>query len=262
MDILNFQIGRSYSFIHVVWKGERYQNLNIKIDIVPAFPFTDKISISSIHDQRSEKDSNNYISIKSEFAKAKYTLSLSMWENELILGLPEPIRLGYKLAKAMRNNACLAPIIPLLIKLGVCHDTEDLITSYQIKTCLFFVLGRDKKSRGRMIRLCTCQNAQMDYQPIDDRNFVEWAIAIFRKMRWFITKAENRAIPHFFLEQRVFIENTPFRKTLFSCDRKFGDIELICCRKQKAMVLVIDQILRILSTSVCQRRGAEIFGHV
>ena len=93
------------------WRGSEYPHLRIKIDIVPVFPFYDNISIPKLSRQTSEKDSKHNVSIKSEYAKTKFALSLSKWENELINDLPESIRLGYKLAKAMRKTIFVAPII-------------------------------------------------------------------------------------------------------------------------------------------------------
>ena len=99
INSLGFYIGRSYSCVRLDWHDVEYPNHNISIDIVPVFPITDKIPIVQLVKQHSEKDSYHCISIKSEFAKAKFTLSLSKWENKLIKDLSSAIRLGYKLAK-------------------------------------------------------------------------------------------------------------------------------------------------------------------
>ena len=159
----------------------------------------------------------------------------------------------------MRKTVVLSPIISKLIKLGVCHNIEDLVTSYQLKTCLFWFLKDELRFKNTLEKVLAIFNFQQNY---DEKDFVDWAIAIYTTMRWFITKGKNREIPFFFLEHKVFIDKTPFLKTLFSCGKEWSDVELICCRKQKAILLVIDQILCVLtkrakSTTIVEQHIAE-----
>ena len=184
----------------------------------------------------------HYITIKSEYAKSKFNLAFCEIENEIFCQLPENIRLGYKLAKAMRNRHIIQDILPKLQTLGVFHDLEDLISSYMLKTMVLFITKR----KG-------------PYECFGD--YIYFTRLIYTLLREFLQ--HNKEIPHFFLIPTPGIE---FKRTLFACNRSLFQPQCYCCRKREAIILVCNEILKTMNifenftAKQEEERGGELEG--
>ena len=153
----------------------------------------------------------------------------SQVENALIKALPLYVREGYRLAKAIRITHVLRPIVPKLIRLGITDDIHNVIRSYHLKTCVFYLTQNHTKN---------------DNDP--NNNLWKWTIAIYRKLREFILLGTTK---EFFnkkrnLLQRKMVKCIHDEKEFTQRCPPYG-----CCRLRKARLLMVDQILRVLCDS-------------
>ena len=154
-------------------------------------------------------------------------------ENRIIQLLPPAIREGYKIAKAMRIVKILQPVIPQLIELGVAGDTQDIVKTYMLKTCVFFITQHDNPDHHD-----------------DSHDCVHWAIRIYEKLRDFL---QNECILGFFADMKgkpeyLYCNESKTSKLSRFPRHKCSDhpSRYECCRQQESMLLITDRILHVL----------------
>ena len=156
----------------------------------------------------------------------------SLVENGLIKALPSHIIEGYRLAKAVRVVHVIKPIVKRLIELGVTLDIHKLIKSYYLKTCVFYLT----------------KHYVYDDSDIERNNRWKWAIATFEKLREFVMLGN---VKQFFSQDQYIFEGQCKAPECVHDEEDFTAPlpRYSCCRRRKARLLVIDQILRVLRES-------------
>ena len=219
VEAIRFGVGRSFLMMTIL---RRKQPFKIKVDLVPCFPFKDDIHLPEHALLEMPSDPTFYITIKSEYAKSTFNMSFARLENCIIKTMPEKVRLGYKLSKAVRNCHLITPVIAKLKDLGVVFDLEELIPSYVLKTCLLWLTegGIPKQSQ---------------------KSYIDWCISIYYKLYRFV-KVQGE-VPHFFHRKTGNIDLT---RSLIDCKPRKDKTKLVCCRRQTAIILVVERILDVL----------------
>ena len=241
-------MGRKYPCLHIAWSGDTFVDMEISIDLVPVrthcipawktLKHTDHHFLSDSHHvdtlhERSEDNSNipdvdnsgNHATQKERtrricsfnvyrMIKDKSSLAMSELENHIILSVPESVREGYRLAKALRTSDILFPVLKELMSLGITDDIHNIMRSYMLKTCVIFLTYDPTK--------CQLSN---------DRTI--WAIRIYSLMKKCLIRGEM-------------VEYFQRGRQLFFCpDENYTELRF-CCRKRKAMMLIVDRILDVL----------------
>ena len=102
------------------------------------------------------------------------------------------------------------------------------------------------------------QDYVCDDSDIEENNRWKWAIAIYEKLREFVILGNTREF--FATEQSMF---KPLRAhDIFECEHGEEDYNValprfFCCRRRKARLLIIDQILQVLRVSYDRYHKAD-----
>ena len=230
IENLRYNIGRSFLFMTV--KLAKYP-FKISIDLVPSFPFRETIALPK-HTKLQSSPQQQYITIKSDFAKSKFNISYSHFEQDLFQGtdlVSEKLKMGYTFAKCMRNYYVIKPTIKKLHDLSIFYDLEELIPSYMLKTCVLWMTRHKIKK----------------YE-----HYADYCYDIFRQLKEFMEIGE---VPNFFMRN---IGNVELSRSLFQCQRQRRDTILACCRRKEGIVLVTNQILEVLISEVSQDKRDSI----
>ena len=219
---ISFKKGRSFLFMTITRRDDPFK---INVDLVPAFPFKDKIELP-YHYHHFGTIERHYVTIKSEFAKSKYNISFSEIEIKIMEQLPKDVKMAYKLAKALRNCYIVKRVIRKLVNLGIVCNLEDLISSYMLKTCVLWITRKGVRYHDNCLGYC---------------------IDIYKQLQEFVEQGE---ILNFFLQG---VEGISLPRTLFVCHRQKKDPRLACCRQKEAILLVVKEIL-----SVIERHSEQI----
>ena len=240
--------------------SEGFQVTHISIDLVPSTPVTRRVTLPHHNflpvprKQRpdsevsrsgpSSQTRHGPTSSKQDSVSMRASLYtdvmdqtvFSQVENGLIKALPRHIVEGYRLSKAMRNNLIMQPIVPELIHLGVTQDIHNVIRTYHLKSCVFYLT----------------ENYVYTDEDAKKNNRLQWAIYIFAKLREFILLGN---IMEFFDTEnnRYMFKQLPFAEhdVKVECQHDGSDFNVAlprfyCCRVRKARLLMVDQILRVL----------------
>ena len=137
-------------------------------------------------------------------------------ENEFVRKLPENIRLGYTLAKAVRITAISEPsdLSGLTLDEEEKINSEDVITTYMLKTCLMTLYEEHKKNRSKM-----------------KAKQVIWTKMIYERLREFIHNGELKT----YYGDGV----------LFQCGDHPDDdtLDRACCHKRELILRMCDAML-------------------
>ena len=159
-----------------------------------------------------------------------FSFSFSLHENEFVRKLPENIRLGYTLAKAVRIAAISKPsdFSGLTLDEDEKINSEDVITTYMLKTCLMKYFDENMDNTFVM--------------KAKDRT---WAEMIYRKLREYIN---NRKLTTYYGDG-----------VLFQCGDHADDdrVDRVCCQKRLLILRMCDAILTwlIKNRLELKRRG-------
>ena len=177
---------KPFSFV-LHWRGRSFKDLRINVDIVPAIevPFA-KLQKCYPYLQPFVKEYSTYTIPKNlGYYNMDNRLSFSVHELNILQNVPQCIRCGYRLAKAMRHKEVCPP---LKTDKGRYVDATDYIPSYMLKTCLLHVWHQQSSISS------TCMvstNAILHSQSVD------WALKIYKKMEHFL-KTQDGQIPSYF----------------------------------------------------------------
>ena len=253
MNSMTLNLHGYYPCLYISWVDEEFRNTNISIDLIPVVPLqlpvrlphhnflpvppdhqpnyrdsTQRIYFQNqdieIVDHEEKSATNNVPSLFSEALRSR--IVFSHVENGLIKALPSYIIEGYRLAKAVRIVQVIHPIVQRLIDLGVTLDIHKVVRTYHLKTCVFYLT----------------QRYVFDKSDIEGNNSLKWAIAIFEKLRDFVVLGNAK---EFFATDRYMFGGLITRaeckhsKKLF----KASVPRFHCCRRRKARLLIVDQIL-------------------
>ena len=75
------------------------------------------------------------------YESSEGNLYTSLLENRIIKLIPGYVRMGYKIAKAVRLSSLLLPIFPQLRVLGLTDDIHNIIRTYMLKSCVFYLIN-------------------------------------------------------------------------------------------------------------------------
>ena len=222
---------RKYPRLSVNWVCEEYLDMRINIDSVPARISPKKIPLPQhkylTHPHATPTSSPPYTAYQE--ITVYDDIVYSPIENDLLRNLPNHIQEGYRFAKAIRLVVVLQNIVPQLIKLGVTFDIHDLITSYMLKTCVFYL--------------------SIDYtfeEGLVSNNILYWTIAIYKKLKEYVSIGDYK---EFFDDKKYVFKGSHHNEIECSHDQRRFDIKLpryFCCRKRKARFIIINELLRIL----------------
>ena len=142
-----------------------------------------------------------------------------MHENEFVSHLPSNIRLGYTLAKSLRIAAISKPrdFSSLNLNDDEKINSEDVITTYMLKTCLI-LLFIDNQKNDVAFSASNCR----------------WAEMIYRRLRKCIAARK--------------LETYYGDGVLFQCGDHADDdrVDRVCCQKRLLIVRMCDGILEFL----------------
>ena len=218
------QLQDKISCIHLLWTGETFRNMPIYIDLVPAFVLPPDFRLPRSAPLVKRRLSYHVIAKKSrrnmrvEKEDCLFAFSFALDENEFIRNLPVNIRDGFKLAKAVRVASISRPtdLSGLHLDDADWVDTDDVIKTYMLKTCLMF-----------------CYNEHKDDKNVLARKARDWTMMIYVKLLKFVE--EERQLPTFYGDG-----------VLFQCDKDHteeGEINRACCLKRKLICRIADTIL-------------------
>ena len=227
LDNVMFLTENKFPFIQISWIGEVFCDLTLGIDLIPCVSSTESISFSKhnylrkdwfqqFYKTQMKKSCSVFLRSLSDDPSGNSTV-YSLVENEIINTLPDYIRKGYKIAKALRISKLFAPVIPQLIELGVTSAIDTTIKTYYLKTCVFFITKNH------------------DLSASENNDPFNWAIKIYVTLKQFLLQGN---IPQYF--------ETELK---FECEHKINVSErprFWCCRQRAAMLLIVDRILHLL----------------
>ena len=245
---------RRYPCLCIAWAGQVYKDMAISIDIVPVYPtrqstgsvshFEKHVNLPHSTEQQQDVSSEYQHMVgsdsmkKQDLAMTKQTpnvykhlyksnpLVVSELENHIILSVPEYIRQGYRLAKAIRIARLLQPLFSQLIFLGVTGDIHNTVRSYMIKTCILYLTHRYRHTDG------------------DTNSRFCWAIKTYSLLRKCVISG-------------TMYEYFDSEKELFKCKHALSNEELPrfrCCRERKARLLIVDLLLDVLKHNTKHKR--------
>ena len=173
-----------YPCLKVPWISLNAGILLISIDLVPVIPFTQPDSShttlcfhryipvacptqsSSTRNRGLHKTieltNDGYLQCMSEKCCTKYVDSpypklhgmtsgkkcnFSLFENAVMRSLPDCVRMGYKIAKAIRITNVLEIIANYLAGWGVTFSFDVIVRSYHLKTCILYLTAHHRHSK-------------------------------------------------------------------------------------------------------------------
>ena len=152
----NFYEQKTISCMHLKWRGEKHRDMEIKVDLVPAFTVTNYKPLLKYTDE----PCNYYVFCKPDafVDGVSFPVAYSDVEAELVRSLPDNGQIGFKLAKAMRVSALFPSEIQCMLE--EVFSIEDCPRTYILKTIAIIC------NRAEPIR---CSNLSVE----------EWALLIF-----------------------------------------------------------------------------------
>ena len=236
--------------LHLTWIGHMYPDMDISIDLVPScyldeschLPLHNYLPVLSKNtmylDEHLNIPHSNIVRPSAQEIPQCYAslpkgglsnLNTSKLENHIILSVPECIRKGYIISKAVRIIQILQSIAPQLRDLGVAGDIEDIVRSYYLKTCVLFLTQEYKQEEK------------------DKGDPFQWTIKIYQKLKDFLIEGN---IPVFFED---FVK--------FECNHGLEESKALtyrCCRQRVAMMVITDRILTLLTLYCAQRKRKRV----
>ena len=191
----------------------------VSIDIVPVtridkFNANDIIRFNNISFLQQSSDFDRHL-----YKSSEGNIYTSLIENMIIRSIPNYVRMGYKIAKAVRLSSLLQPIFPQLIALGLTDDIHNIVRTYMLKTCIFYLVNAKQVADG-------CKNP------------ICWAILIFSLLRHCLIVGE---LWEYFGNGHAIVP-------LFKCEHVSheSDERFFCCRQRKARLLILDRLVGVL----------------
>ena len=245
----------SFPCIYITWIDEKLRSMPISIDIVIAQPIDFEYTLPHHNflpvpreqqpDDRnpskrnlSQDADNNDVplcTLPCLFSDNYGQPVFSQIENALIRSLPSHVLDGYRLAKAVRILHVIQPIVQNLIDLGVTLDIHTVIRTYNLKTCVFYLT----------------QDYVFDESDTKSNNRWKWAISIYEKLRQFIISGD---VKEFFATHKYIFKTATAIQIEIECVHNEKDFtvslpQFFCCRRRKARLMMVDQILCVLRMS-------------
>ena len=261
------QLRDKISCLHLMWTGEVFGNTKIYVDLIPAYALPESFEPvvdlplrlgSQICHIVAKKSRHN---TKQQEQDCLFSYSFALHENACLLGLPSNVRLGYTLAKALRIAAISKPssFDGLNLERNERYNTEDIVTSYMLKTCLLLIY-REYKDHGvlhenvrflvykRDNNFCASESKKDLYNSSNSRkkrnnpdvagNCViqgsvhMWAHRVYSKL---YNAVHDRNLPTYYGDG-----------ILFQCEKLTADGSTSCCLKRQLILRVCDAILNWL----------------
>ena len=199
-----------FATAHLIWRGDVFPRMKIRVDLIPAFNigYAEKLPQHALLETAKRK-----LPIISYGHFVLYTVGYSSVENDVVKRLPEHVKQGFVLAKAVRR----AVVFNGLSHIRLVDDYEQLIPTYYLKTALLFL-------------------TKHGLEDLSNTRDVYVAMNIYQQLKEFIQN--HGRIPHFFLNP----ENLENGECLFSCVHKLHHQR----DRQETLLNVIDRILQFL----------------
>ena len=230
------QLKDKISHLQLLWRGPKYKDMLVYVDLVPAFLVADCKALLFTSLTR-RFDCDHHVIAKSsrhgnepDFARdleTRFKVSTAVVERSVLDELPERARHGLIVAKAARiaDISCTdATTAAVTLELPEEASSEDFITTYMLKNSLFHSLPTVK------------YGGDVDVSPGDvDRTLsvYAWADKIYEKLESCLSDGPLRS---FFLPEEV----------LTYCTHKGGSANLPCCSKKKVALTLCRNIRRWL----------------
>ena len=245
-------MSRKYPCLYIAWVEKDFLHTHISIDLVPVIELTTSVNLpchnylpvkqncqsdsevaSGQLSENETKHCHPLFSTQSILTTVPETV-FSLIENELMKHLQKHMLEGYRVAKSVRIVQVIQPILPKLIHLGLTMNIHDLIRTYQLKTCVFYIT----------------QNYRYVESDIRINTRLAFAIAIYQKLREFIMIGNAKEF--FATERFVFRQWNDYKVS--ECKHSEHDFTMVlprfrCCRRRQARLLIVDQILQVLCDS-------------
>ena len=229
-----FLVTKRISSVTVCWRGQRYKDMEISIDLVPAFEFRDYTPRQPYTDG----PCTYYIFLKTKVLSRKtaeplYPIAFSDVEVKIITGLPKNAHLGYKLAKALRTGLFVPREVAEKWQL---HNLEDYLVTYMLKTCMMHLYLHLKPNLPELAP-------------------EQWAHMIYAHLYY---RLEDGAIPHVF-EGDAKVDRSSHLDIFFCTDRdEVGeDEESACCVKKRTLMDVAAWLMHVLEVSFKDKYTTE-----
>ena len=143
----SLQLRDKIAYLQLLWNGPVFKNMIIYVDLVAAFKLPSTIKpAKQLYHWRMKNVQHHLIAKTSRHTPSEpkdklFFYSYAMAENQFIQRLPENIHNGYMRAKSLRISAISRPLdfTGLVFEEDEKCNSEDIITTYMLKTCLFFL---------------------------------------------------------------------------------------------------------------------------
>ena len=214
------------------YHGIFFKNLNIDIDLVPAFKISYQAVETTHHKIRQECTNTQILAVvkQAKTIGENLHLSFSFHERDELNSLSMCVKNGYCLAKAVRH----VEVCPWVKVSGMTVvSVDEHVTTYMLKTCLLHVMKE-------------CEPKQFEDNEWLSPLSIKWAIKIYEQMKFFVEIFEGR-IPSYF-------QPTADICSEFDITEKRGEHKEECNRRtQKIRLTFINYILQLLNKLLEQR---------
>ena len=182
----NFE--KRISCINSLWTGRDFKLKEISIDLVPTITVNILRELPKHANKLLEKLQLQHLLQESLFvckmnkkdreghSNTFWRVSHSLIETNIFQSLPHSVREGYKLVKLLRTGDILDPLGSLM---------KCSLTSYHLKTCLFFKLSKALVKRK--------------LNHLETMNPSYWAVKILHRLKSF--SKQNGSLPNFFVKK-------------------------------------------------------------
>ena len=150
----SFEMKDKISCLRLLWKGRSCNNMNIYVDLVPAFQLND-ISLEKLLPFASKNKEYHCVAKTSRIEysddnKEYFPVSYACEEVAIIKSLPREVRKGYCIAKALRMTTICQPNDTSPLRRTEHIRSDSIITSYMLKTCLINLVSRRTLEKGSL----------------------------------------------------------------------------------------------------------------
>ena len=124
-------------YLQFTWRGEIYKDMDVKVDLVPMITFkSDKFElVESLHEFSHCSEDLILKAIHNTYC---LPTAFSIFDSTMIKALPEEIKQGYILAKALRRGNLFHTRADKLLDLDI-YDIEEHLTTFMLKMAVLWL---------------------------------------------------------------------------------------------------------------------------
>ena len=243
LQIQTFCVDRTKKLpcLHFRWRGTIYPDLAVSVDLVPAFKIKHSV-IKGLKRSLNIHDTGDLYAIpkgRDPDNELLWAISFHPVEHTLVRNLPPVIRMAYILAKALRVPDISLPIQPQKLKIIDKLATDEVISSYMLKTSLLSVLSKYEFRVLSGVLRSAIRLPRIDDQTVSVNLCIRFAQLLFEELK---EKLEGGSVmPYFSQHEKISLLTCPHTKL------RNTDENRRCCHMRETALEMCTNILRFLS---------------